>query len=205
MEAVKKLHKCSTLIWTFCACLHDLVPIREYAKRLGIEKTNMAEIMAGEPSVRRFEDVLSTPQGNSSCAFCCKEVSKYTCPRCHVRYCSSVCYKSDKHLQCSELFYKDCVMEAMCDQQSSREDKRKILELLQKLKKQDEEEGVQDTVDLKERLQNIDINNDTDAVWSALTDRERKEFESAVKSGEISGTIDVWIPWWTKVDDGNYR
>ncbi|PFX23395.1 Zinc finger HIT domain-containing protein 2 [Stylophora pistillata] len=96
-------------------------------------------------------------------------------------------------------------MEAMCDQQSSREDKRKMLELLQKLKKQDEEEGVQDTVDLEERLQNIDINNDTDAVWSALTNRERKEFESAVKSGEISGAIDVWIPWWTKVNDGNYR
>ena len=96
-------------------------------------------------------------------------------------------------------------MEAMCEQQSSGEDKHKMLELLHKLKKQDEEEGFQDAVDLEERLKNVDINNDTEAVWSALTDSEHKEFESAVKSGEISHVIDVWIPWWTKQDDRNNR
>lgn len=161
--------------------------------------------MADESSSNRFEDVLSSSESKSPCALCVKKVSKYTCPRCHVPYCSSACYKSDKHLQCSELFYKDCVMKAMIEQQGTCEEKLKMLEMLKKLEKQDKEENVLDTDDLEERLHGIDINNDPEAVWSALTDSERKEFESAVKSGNISDVIDVWTPWWFVGDDRNNR
>ena len=48
---------------------------------------------------------------------CKKEKPKYTCPRCNIRYCSSACYKSEGHLQCSENFYKECFMEGLRDQQ----------------------------------------------------------------------------------------
>lgn len=140
---------------------------------------------------------------NGPCAFCVQKVSKYTCPRCNVRYCSSACYKSDKHLQCSEVFYKDCVLEAMCEQQGSSENKQKMLLMLKKLEEQDRE--ALDTEGLEERLQDIDINSDPEAVWSALTENERKEFESAVKSGEISNVIDVWVPWWSLRDDNSNR
>ena len=145
-------------------------------------------------------DVPSQSESNSPCALCVKKVSKYTCPRCNVRYCSSTCYKSDKHLQCSELFYKDCVLQALSEQKGSSEDKLKMLEMMKKQDEQDEEEEACDTEDLEERLHDIDINSDPEAVWSALTENERKDFESAVKSGDISNIIDVWVPWWSSSD-----
>lgn len=154
---------------------------------------------------KRFEDVLCSPDSNSPCVFCVKKVSKYTCPRCNVRYCSSSCYKSDKHSQCSELFYKDCVLETMSEHTGSSEDKLKMLEMLKKLEEQDRDEDAFDADDLEERLHDIDINSDPEAVWSALTENERKEFESAVKTGEISSVIDVWVPWWSSKDESHER
>lgn len=153
----------------------------------------------------RFEDVLCSPDSNSPCALCRKNASKYTCPRCNVRYCSSSCYKSGKHSQCSELFYKDCVLEAMNEHKGSAEDKLKMLEMLKKLEEQGRDEDAFDAEDLEERLQDIDINSDPEGVWSALTENERQEFESAVKSGEISNLIDVWVPWWSLADDSHKR
>ena len=155
----------------------------------------------------RFADVLSSPQAKSPCAFCAKETAKYTCPRCNIRYCSSACYKTEKHMQCSELFYKECVIEAMNEQKGSEESKRRMLEMLTKLEEQDRQvQNDLETEDLEERLGEIDINNaDPEAVWSALTDRERKDFESAVESGEISNAIDIWVPWWSSRDDGESR
>lgn len=45
------------------------------------------------------------------CPMCLKCSAKYTCPRCNSPYCSVDCYRSDKHRDCSEGFYKDCFME----------------------------------------------------------------------------------------------
>lgn len=155
--------------------------------------------MADKSRTVRFEDVLSSPQTESPCAFCAMKTSKYTCPRCNVRYCSSACYKSEKHLQCSEVFYKECVMEAMNEQKGDDESKQKMLEMLKKLEEQNREaQDDSETEDLEERLGDININSaEPEVVWSALTERERKEFESAVKSGEISNVVDIWEPWWS--------
>ena len=163
--------------------------------------------MADKESGVRFADVLSSPQVKSSCAVCAKETAKYTCPRCNVRYCSSACYKSEKHMQCSELFYKECVMEAMNEQKASDERKRKMLEMLTNLEEHDREaQNDLETEDLEERLGEIDINSaDPEAVWSALTDKERRDFESVVESGEISSVIDIWVPWWSSRDDSKSR
>ena len=57
------------------------------------------------------EPVSSETDGPSVCPLCLKNPSKYTCPRCNTRYCSVECYKSEKHRDCSEMFYKDCFME----------------------------------------------------------------------------------------------
>ena len=50
---------------------------------------------------------------SSVCPLCLKNKSKYTCPRCNTPYCSVECYRSDKHRDCSEGFYKDCFMEGI--------------------------------------------------------------------------------------------
>ncbi|KAJ6635083.1 Zinc finger HIT domain-containing protein 2 [Pseudolycoriella hygida] len=51
---------------------------------------------------------------------CLKEPQKYCCPRCNIQYCSVACYKSTKHSQCSESFYKDCVMQEMALQSANQ-------------------------------------------------------------------------------------
>lgn len=163
--------------------------------------------MAEENYETRFDNVLSSTNAKTPCAFCVKETSKYTCPRCNLCYCSTACYKSDKHLQCSENFYKECVMEAMSGQKGSDESQRKMLDMLKKLEEQDRD--IQEEIeveDLEERLGELDINSaDPEEVWSVLTERERHDFESAVKSGEISNVIDIWVPWWNLGKDDKSR
>ena len=58
-----------------------------------------------------LEPVTSDTDYPSVCPLCLKQPSKYTCPRCNTRYCSVDCYKSEKHRDCSEMFYKHCFME----------------------------------------------------------------------------------------------
>ena len=41
-----------------------------------------------------------------------------------------------------------------------------------------------DSTDLDVRLKNVDL-DDPDAVWERLNDKEKSEFESALKSGKI--------------------
>lgn len=46
-----------------------------------------------------------------NCLFC-NQPSRYTCPKCSIRYCSASCYKHTKHEECSEAFYKDEVCDS---------------------------------------------------------------------------------------------
>ncbi len=61
---------------------------------------------------------------------CRKEFAKYTCPKCHVKYCSSDHYKSH-NMFCSERFFKDQVESHLRATKASKEDKKKIIEMLQ--------------------------------------------------------------------------
>lgn len=69
---------------------------------------------------------------------CEKNPSKYLCPRCGVPYCSLACYKDEnKHLQCSESFYKDCVVENIrTEEQHNPEGAQKMKEVLQRFHEQ---------------------------------------------------------------------
>lgn len=131
------------------------------------------------------------------CKLCLTTKAKYTCPRCNIQYCSLECYKSEKHLQCSENFYKECFMEGLKDFDSSKEDKQKVLEMLQRVK--DDDPGFDsddDEEDLEARLQGLDLENDTKTVWNKLTNKEKKEFERLMAGGELSTLVEVWTPWW---------
>ena len=95
---------------------------------------------------------------------CSKQTAKYTCPKCNLRYCSLECYKnevgdednvcsiysssilnnfsfailySQSHLQCTESFYKDNILQEISNQRVSNEEKKKILELLKRVGRED--------------------------------------------------------------------
>lgn len=66
---------------------------------------------------------------------------KYTCPRCNIVYCSLSCYKSQKHIKCSEDFYKQCVQDELSSTASggtnSKEEMRKIYDILKRIRESD--------------------------------------------------------------------
>lgn len=80
---------------------------------------------------------------------CEQNASKYLCPRCGAPYCSLTCYKDvSKHLQCSESFYRDCVVEHVRGEEvRNPESAKKMQEVLQRFHNQynnEEEDLLQD-------------------------------------------------------------
>nr|XP_034192529.1 zinc finger HIT domain-containing protein 2 [Osmia lignaria] len=161
----------------------------------------------------------SATNPDNVCKLCNTRPRLYTCPRCEIGYCSTDCYKSETHLECSESFYKQCIQEELKSQENDPESRKKMLEILKRVHEQDlrntnflagdeEEEGEgeelneqldsddEDVPDLGKRLHEVNLDN-ADEVWSALTDAERQEFEALVKNGEIEKLLPQWIPWWT--------
>ncbi|KAG5671616.1 hypothetical protein PVAND_001809 [Polypedilum vanderplanki] len=118
------------------------------------------------------------------CYLCKTQDYKYQCPRCNIKYCSLDCYRSEKHSQCSEAFYKECVMNELKNQQHSLKNKKKFIEMLQRTEEQKYEDDEwldsdddEDEVDLAERLNEVDLDN-ADEIWERLTDTEKEEFKS---------------------------
>ncbi|XP_068623885.1 zinc finger HIT domain-containing protein 2 [Battus philenor] len=144
------------------------------------------------------------------CGICDSNRSKYCCPRCDVFYCSLDCYKSEKHLHCSESFYRDCVNEELSSYHAGDEAKQKMIDILKKVHNEnindelediDEVEDVLDSdddgeIDLHERVKGLNL-EDADAVWNVLTEDERNEFEALIQ-GEVGSILPQWEPWWMR-------
>lgn len=132
------------------------------------------------------------------CFFCHCKFSKYTCPRCTASYCSISCYKSEKHMQCSEDFYRKNVMEEISNRVKDPEDVQNVLRMLENVERQDQ--GLEEEYDappLEDRFANINLSTaDVDDIWNALTPDERREFETSVQAGSLSHLIEQWTPWW---------
>jgi len=155
-----------------------------------------------------LDDEMEKKVGDAACSFCLKEEGRYTCPRCNARYCSSACYKCTAHADCSESFYKDCVMDGIKHMSSNKEDKQKMKEMLLRLEQADQEglddalddteEGYEDEEedDLASRIEGLDLDKDTDAIWEVLTDKEKQEFQAMLDDGRLGNMIEIWQPWW---------
>ncbi|KAL7165602.1 hypothetical protein ACSBR2_041311 [Camellia fascicularis] len=123
------------------------------------------------------------PQARIVCRVCQKQFSQYTCPRCNTRYCSLQCYKSHC-LRCTESFMRENVVEEMRQLQPDDENKQKMLDILKRFHSEEEmdntdEDGYEISVD-------------------DLSAEEKKHFQRAVASGELSKLIEPWEPWWLK-------
>uniref|UniRef100_A0A1B6D5B0 HIT-type domain-containing protein n=1 Tax=Clastoptera arizonana TaxID=38151 RepID=A0A1B6D5B0_9HEMI len=138
------------------------------------------------------------------CKLCNELEAKYTCPRCNILYCSLKCYQSELHLQCSESFYKECVLSDIAEGNLDKDSQRKMLEILQRVQNIDntfeddelslDSDDDSDT-DLAERLKDVDL-NDADSVWKYLSSSEKQEFQEMVRTGDICKVIPQWEPWW---------
>ncbi|XP_004207677.2 zinc finger HIT domain-containing protein 2 isoform X1 [Hydra vulgaris] len=127
---------------------------------------------------------------SSKCLFCQKP-SKYTCPRCFVQYCSTICYKSEQHLECSENFYKEEVVRELKSMKGTPAEKQKIIQMLMTEKKENEDFL---NSDVSQRLEDVCL-NDTDRLWDRLTEDEKHIFLKKIHSGNVNFLSD-WQPWW---------
>ena len=133
----------------------------------------------------------------ADCKFCTeKGAGRYTCPRCNARYCSVQCYKATAHLSCSELFYRDCFMEGLQTMQTDSSERTKLMEMLRRLEADSEldDDGADD---LAERFADVSVDScSAEEIWQRLTDCERAEFEKFLNSGQVTGLVELWVPWW---------
>ncbi|KAJ4840917.1 hypothetical protein Tsubulata_001113 [Turnera subulata] len=129
---------------------------------------------------------LLNPPTRTICHF-----SQYTCPRCNSRYCSLPCYKSHS-IRCTESFMRENVVEEMRHMQSDDQTKRKMIDILKRFHSQEQEEE-------EDEMDSMDEDDDGGSIsFEDLSPEERKRFQRAVASGELSKLIKPWGPWWLK-------
>ncbi|KAJ3720612.1 hypothetical protein C8R42DRAFT_722296 [Lentinula raphanica] len=115
---------------------------------------------------------------NIVCRLCRRQIARYTCPQCNIPYCSSTCFKSPAHANCSESFYKKQIeADARSGSTSNAkptptqtQERLKMMEILRRFEEEDndnleqfgEEDGdgdeeEDDEDDIAKRLAGIDI------------------------------------------------
>ncbi|CAL1545840.1 unnamed protein product [Lymnaea stagnalis] len=132
------------------------------------------------------------------CKMCLVAKAKYTCPRCNLLYCSVSCYQSEKHVGCSEAFYKDWVVEELKEMTQKPEDRHKVLDMLNKdLEERAQEDSNEESDDdLASRLTGLDLDQDISTVWGRLTHKEKEDFAKMLQDGRLAKLIEIWTPWW---------
>ncbi|XP_048773388.1 zinc finger HIT domain-containing protein 2-like isoform X2 [Ostrea edulis] len=133
---------------------------------------------------------------SSACEICQKDQAKYTCPRCNTRYCGLSCYRDKSHSECSEAFYKTCCMEALGNRDVSSEEKQKMLEMLDRLEKEEAENSDEMEEELLDRLTGLNLDTDSELIWSRLTEKEQAQFNRMAEDGRLGNLVEVWTPWW---------
>ncbi|OON15678.1 HIT zinc finger, partial [Opisthorchis viverrini] len=154
------------------------------------------------------------------CGICFKQ-SHYICPRCGINYCSLACYRSEKHNQCSEAFYRDCCMDSMRNRFSDSNSRSRMLDILRReadasktiyrdtddsrvSNDPEDNESTESEVGSDDQDPNLDLNCDTldtNLVWSKLPMQEKREFCRLINSGEIKNYVPLWVPWWHVKND----
>lgn len=156
-------------------------------------KTDHVQEKLHPPEASRLIEKRQMLTSETICQICSSKVSKYTCPKCAVKYCTLDCYKHENHLGCTEDFYKKLVIDSM--QHTSSSDKEKMQRILLDLHAEDEEQsqGIED--DFEQRFQNCDL--DSDDLESKLTREELEKFKLILKSKEaLNFLIKPYEPWW---------
>ncbi|XP_023733054.1 uncharacterized protein LOC111880876 [Lactuca sativa] len=140
------------------------------------------------------------PPSRIICRVCQKQFSQYTCPRCNTRYCSLPCYKSHS-IRCTESFMRDNVMEEMKQMEPADETKQKMLDILRRFHSEEEDDSMEDDglTDASLSEETIEkIMSGVEITFDDLSTEEKKHFQRAVASGQLSKMIEPWDPWWLK-------
>lgn len=135
-----------------------------------------------------------------NCVFCKAGSGIYTCPRCSQKYCSSYCYKSRAHAECSEAFYKDWVEESLQEKSCDPAERDNMLRILKEF---EAASSVEDPTDsepsMEDRFASLNIDKaDENVIWKHLSQEEKLNFKAFIENEEnIETIVTVKQPWWT--------
>lgn len=124
-----------------------------------------------------------------TCAFC-PNPSNYSCPKCQSLYCSLTCYKGEKHLFCSEKFYKNNVQEEHEFQNSKHmnpeklEDRKKVLDIVDKYSVEDEQ-GWKYEIPKGVDIETVRKDVQGDAEWTKEEEKELNELLENVSPEDL--------------------
>nr|CCA25410.1 conserved hypothetical protein [Albugo laibachii Nc14] len=142
--------------------------------------------------------ISQSPQKEPLCSLCMLSASRYTCPKCSVRYCSVSCYQ--KHnISCTESFARAHIA-AELKAEDDTEKKKSFDAILQRTKEFQNEQNRWNAMDeeISESFDNLQLKleENGEIQFEDLTDAQKEEFLRAVRKGEVSKWIHCWEPWW---------
>lgn len=130
---------------------------------------------------------------------CHDALALYSCPKCNIIYCSLDCYRSVTHLECSENFYKENVIEELKLGDGMKDVEATMSEILKRTYENNQilpeyledpdttlenseldSDDDQEHLDISERLAGVNL-DDAEKVWEKLTEDERQDFVSFLK------------------------
>ncbi|KAK4268581.1 hypothetical protein QN277_025214 [Acacia crassicarpa] len=136
------------------------------------------------------------------CHVCQKQFSQYTCPRCNSRYCSLQCYKSHS-VRCTESFMEENVVQELQQIQPDDKTKNKMLDILKRFHSEEESDSMdEDYPTLSEEIIEKVLSGG-EVSFDDLSVEEKKRFQRAIASGELSKMLKPWDPWWLKLSARN--
>ncbi|XP_053134861.1 zinc finger HIT domain-containing protein 2 [Hemicordylus capensis] len=133
----------------------------------------------------------SSPGLDPGCGLCLAERAPYTCPRCHLRFCSVPCYRG--HGSCAQDFQNRELQLRLQSQRRDPASRRRLAEALLRLRELREPGDA----DLPLGLDPEEEQGELDELWGQLSPAQRKAFQRLLHSGEISALLPPWRPWWT--------
>ncbi|KAJ7949556.1 Zinc finger HIT domain-containing protein 2 [Quillaja saponaria] len=156
----------------------------------------MADTILTSDADRPSTSSSLNPSSRIICNVCQKQFSQYTCPRCNSRYCSLQCYKSHS-LRCTESFMRENVVEELRQMQPDDESKQKMLDILKRFHTEEEMDSMdEDDILSEETISKVLSGGQVS--FDDLSANEKKQFQRAIASGELSKMIQPWDPWWLK-------
>lgn len=148
------------------------------------------------------ESVCQSRLSGLVCSVCEKNYYQYVCPRCNILYCSLSCYKSERHLSCSERFYEQEFCQALKGMRISRDGRQKMAEIVKRADGEHYEDSdttvdTEDEEHLCKALRDLGAGSDPEAVLSTLSSRQQVEFNAIILgTKECISLIEMGKPWW---------
>jgi len=126
-------------------------------------------------------------------------MSKYTCPRCCTPYCSLGCYKNHGE-RCTEGFARDNLTSALKNKRASKEDRKKMVEILKRVNENDDEicenadwdtvNPVAEDEEVGRWLEKMTLGQEVDVDLQKLDVKTKKAFHLACMAGKLRDQVE---------------